>query len=319
VSAIPPPGGPTSPALLSAGLRVHRVEDDEDDYVLARDLLEHTGRPDVSLHWVRSAEAGRAALLGGAHDVALVDFRLGATTGIDLLRDVAADGCRTPVILLTGQGDRATDLAAMASGAADYLVKGETTAPMLERAIRYALERQRLLEEIRALSIVDELTGLHNRRGFFTLAEQHLRVARREGRELALVYLDLDGLKALNDRLGHEAGDRAIAGAAAALRGIFRTGDIVARIGGDEFAVLVSEPADVPGLLKRISDAFATHEATHEAAQEVTRGAAPAHLPFSAGVVLVDPSDGRTLDALLAEADAGMYAEKRARRASRAA
>ena len=304
-----------TPDARVAGLRVLLVEDDEDDYVLTRDLLQHMGRPDVVLHWVRSPEAGRAALLGEQHDVALVDFRLGATTGIDLLRDAVAEGCRTPVILLTGQGDRETDLAAMASGAADYLVKGETTAPMLERAIRYALERQRLLEEIRALSLVDELTGLHNRRGFFALTEQQLRIARRERRALALVYADLDGLKAVNDRLGHEAGDRAIVGAAALLRSVSRSSDIVARLGGDEFAVLVSDGAAAPLLLERLREAVATEAC----AQDARSPAAPAHVAFSVGVVVFDPSEEVTLEALLAEADARMYEEKHARRAARAA
>ena len=299
-------------ATPAATLRVLLVEDDEDDYVLARDLLEHTGRTGVSLCWESSYEGGREALLAGTHDVALVDFRLGATTGLELLRDTAAEGCRTPVILLTGQGDHETDVAAMQSGAADYLVKGETTPPMLERAIRYALERRRLLEEIRALSLTDELTGLHNRRGFLTLAGQQLRRARREARGLALLYADLDGLKAINDRHGHEAGDRAIAGAAAVLRRVFRTDDVVARLGGDEFAVLVGDADAAPLLHARLREELARERPPEHA----PGGEAP--LSLSTGLVAVAAADDRSLDVLMAEADARMYAEKRSRRMSAA-
>ncbi len=121
-------------------LRVLLVEDDEDDYVLIRDLLaEMEG---LALDWVDGYEEALRALERGAHDVCLVDYRLGEMSGLKLMREAAARGHRAPMILLTGRGDRTVDLEAMRAGASDYLLKGEIDAPTLERSIRYAFARR---------------------------------------------------------------------------------------------------------------------------------------------------------------------------------
>ena len=125
------------------------IEDDEDDYLIARDLLASgTGRYEIC--WEPDAAAGLATLVTGAHDVCLLDYRLGATTGLDLLARARAAGCDTPVILLTGQSDGDTDLQAMRAGASDYLEKGRLDSPTLERAIRYSLERRRAMQALEA-------------------------------------------------------------------------------------------------------------------------------------------------------------------------
>jgi signal transduction histidine kinase len=129
--------------------RVLLVEDDEDDYLIVRDLLGEAGIDASVLAWVTDYERGLAAVVAGDYDVALVDHGLGPRTGIDLLREARARGCHRPLILLTGQGDRQTDLAAMEAGATDYLVKGRFEAATLERMIRYAIEAQRLNDELR--------------------------------------------------------------------------------------------------------------------------------------------------------------------------
>src|SRR5690606_21705292 len=144
-------------------LSILLVEDDEDDYVLARATLTEGLGARFTLDWVNTPDEGLKRLDEGKYHIALVDHHLGSTTGIDILRTAIARGCRTPVIMLTGQDDRATDLDAMYAGASDYLVKSRVTGDLLERAIRYARERHRLLEEIRTLSLRDELTGLGNR------------------------------------------------------------------------------------------------------------------------------------------------------------
>src|SRR3954451_23483297 len=103
-------------------IRVLMVDDDEDDFVIVRDLLRDAGDGRYELNWVSSYEAGvRGACEGGAADVVLVDYRLGAYDGVRFVREVVARGCKAPVILLTGQGDRETDLAAMEAGAKDFL------------------------------------------------------------------------------------------------------------------------------------------------------------------------------------------------------
>jgi len=129
------------------------VEDDEDDYVLTQDLLAQIqglpGQgPKFDLEWVATYDAGLEAMKRNQHDVYLVDYRLGESNGLELLREALKRGCKAPIILLTGQGDHEVDLEAMKAGAADYLVKGQIDAQLLERSIRYAVERKRAEEEL---------------------------------------------------------------------------------------------------------------------------------------------------------------------------
>ena len=124
-------------------LRVLLVEDDEDDFLLTRDLLDDITMFDCRTQWAATYEAGRKAIAEDAFDVCLIDYRLGAHTGLELLREATASGFRAPMILLTGQDDREIDVEAMRAGAADYLYKGKVEVVELERAIRYALERRR--------------------------------------------------------------------------------------------------------------------------------------------------------------------------------
>jgi two-component system, cell cycle sensor histidine kinase and response regulator CckA len=124
-------------------VRVLLVEDDEDDFILARDLFKEIPGERFDVEWAQTFEAGLEALLRNQHDVCLLDYRLGAHTGLELLRTAIAKGCPAPIILLTGLGERKIDLEAMQAGAADYLVKSQLRADGLGRSIRYALERQR--------------------------------------------------------------------------------------------------------------------------------------------------------------------------------
>ncbi len=119
------------------------VEDDEDDFLLTRDLLAEIHTFDFKTHWAASYPAAKKAIAENDFDVCLVDYQLGEHTGLEFLREASAEGFRAPLILLTGQTDHAIDLEAMNAGAADYLVKGKTEPALLERAIRYALERRR--------------------------------------------------------------------------------------------------------------------------------------------------------------------------------
>lgn len=129
-------------------MRVLLIDDDEDEFVLYKDLLEEARGITFELDWADSYEDGLDQLLNGNHEASLIDYRLGAHTGIDLLMELRERGLRRAVILLTGQGDYEVDQSAMELGASDYLVKGEVGAATLERAIRYAVEQEKARERL---------------------------------------------------------------------------------------------------------------------------------------------------------------------------
>ncbi len=129
--------------------RVLLIEDDEDDYVLVKTLLSEVPMERFQVDWVRTYEEGIESVCRREHDVYLVDYRLGEQDGLDLLREAVAKGCENPVILLTGQGGYEVDLEAMRAGAADYLIKSQVTSELLERSIRYSIERKHTELELR--------------------------------------------------------------------------------------------------------------------------------------------------------------------------
>jgi signal transduction histidine kinase len=132
--------------MAELAVRVLLVDDDEDERVIVRDLLRRASTDRYELAWAPTYEQGLDAILAGSCDVCLADYRLGAKSGLDLLAAVTAQSIHIPVILLTGEGDRGLDLVATKTGAADYLVKGELTAALLERSIRYAVEHGRAVK-----------------------------------------------------------------------------------------------------------------------------------------------------------------------------
>ncbi|RUR72291.1 response regulator [Chlorogloeopsis fritschii PCC 9212] len=135
--------------MKNSPIRVLLIDDDEDDYILTRDWFGEFQVVECELEWVGSYQAARQKIASKQHDVYLVDYRLGEGNGLELLREAVANGCSAPLILLTGKGDREIDVEAMKAGAADYLEKSQLTAPLLERSIRYALERKQTEHKIR--------------------------------------------------------------------------------------------------------------------------------------------------------------------------
>lgn len=234
-------------------------------------------------------------------DAVLLDLSLPDETGLDTLRRIVAAAQGAVVVVMTGLGDEQLGVTSMQEGAQDYLVKGQVDARTLRRALRFAIERQSVLQK---LSHRDDLTGLHNRRGFLAQADQALKIARRQRTPFLLVFLDLDNLKAINDTFGHAEGNRALVEAADVLRRCFRQSDLLSRFGGDEFAAL----------------AFAAGEADDAVIRARLLGALDAVnvkpdrdylLGFSMGVLACSPTDETPIEVLLERADQLMYREKR--------
>ena len=127
--------------------RVLLVDDDHDDYTIMRDLFIEIEVGKIRLEWVDTYDAAIEKMLRNEHDVYLVDYLLGERNGLELLKEAIKEGCKAPIILLTGKGAREVDMAAMKAGASDYLDKSEIGASLIERSIRYAIERKRTLDE----------------------------------------------------------------------------------------------------------------------------------------------------------------------------
>lgn len=169
-------------------------------------------------------------------------------------------------------------------------------------------ERKNLEDKLRAAAITDELTGLFNRRGFFTLADQQCKLSDRTKRKLALLYLDLDGMKAINDELGHMRGDQALIDTANILGKSFRESDIIARMGGDEFAVLLSELSDTYNEMTAVNHLLTNIEIHN------TQGGRDYKLLLSVGASCYDPAFPCSVYDLLNRADALMYENKKTKK-----
>ena len=168
-------------------------------------------------------------------------------------------------------------------------------------------ERKRAESALQSLSLVDELTGLYNRRGFLAVTEQYLESFQRSDNGLVVLYADLDGLKGINDSLGHLEGDRALVRTAEVLKEAFRSSDIIARLGGDEFVLLASVGADesAESLTDRLQQKIALVNAQRNR---------PYNLSISIGVAHYDPNEACTIEELMGRADRVMYEEKRKKR-----
>lgn len=165
-------------------------------------------------------------------------------------------------------------------------------------------------EKLESLSLTDDLTGLSNRRGFFTLGQQQVKIARRLRNDIFLIYIDVDQLKRVNDTHGHPAGDRLLIAVATILKETLRESDIIARIGGDEFAVLAmrAQRGGEKALLSRLEDKVRAHNLA---------GPKRSQLSLSIGFVRHDPKKAASIEEFLAQADYLMYRQKRGKLAVR--
>ncbi len=204
-----------------------------------RGLLETNGSPRFQIEHVAGFDFAAGRLSSDDVDVLLLVMGSKRQRNA-ILQAARASAPDKPLVILSDEEDEALALEALQQGAQDFLASEHLDRAALARSLRYSIERHRLQEALQTLSLIDDLTGLHNRRGFLALAEQHLRMILRKGAAL-LVYVDLDDLKLINDRYGHLEGNRALIVTSNVLRACFRQSDILARVGGDEFCVLMTD------------------------------------------------------------------------------
>jgi diguanylate cyclase (GGDEF)-like protein len=284
-------------------IRVLVVEAADDDFRVTQDWLDAAPHLEFVVERAADLETALARLRTAAFDACLVDHDLPDGDGLELARAAQKSGVPAPIIMLSAAGTLELDLQAMALGVADYLDKKRLDPVRLERTIRYALARQRQAERLNQLAQYDELTGLANRSLFQDRLERALAWARRHERLVAVMILDLNDFKAINDGLGHLAGDRLLAIMAKRLRDRLRETDTVARLGGDEFAILIEDlakPEHAALVARKLLDTVAPPASVD--GQEVS-------VTASLGVALY-PRDGQTGPALVRQADRAMYRAK---------
>ncbi len=290
-------------------IRVLLVESDEEYIGEVRDGLSRSHPADLEIEAVSELSQALARLSQGGVDAILLSLDLADSQGMVTFDRAFAFAPDVPIIVLTREPDEEAAVAAVQGGAQDYLAKVEITPNMLVRAVRHAIERHRLFSALRSLSLIDDLTGLYNRRGFSDLGEQYLKLARRSGRGVTMAYLDLDQFKTINDSLGHHVGDRALLMVADILRATFRRSDIIARLGGDEFGVLALEAADESSelLVQRLRERIVDFNRSSPE---------PYQLSISIGMAHHDDDLRLRLGDMVAEADSAMYREKHGKRAA---
>jgi two-component system cell cycle response regulator len=274
------------------------------------DALAQIPRRPFMLEWAKGLEDGLARLHQNDIHAVLLSLASSGREGLAAIPRLTLAAPSVPVVILSNAYDETTSRWAVRMGVQDYLIWHETPPPLLGRVLHLAIERHHQRSELVSLLLLDPLTRLHNLRGLLVLAEEQFKVAARSRSPLTLIYFDLDGFKDLNDRYGHDAGDRALIQAADILRSSFRDADILARVGGDEFVALAleSETGVSERTLARVRKHLDAVNAAH-------RRSTP--LSFSAGWARYDPQKPCTLDELLAGADRHMYEAKREKKSSR--
>lgn len=290
-------------------IKVLLVDSDEQYVDELQDGLEPEQRALLDVEAVGELSQALARLTQGGLDLVLLSLDLDDSQGMVTFDRAYAFAPDVPFVVISENSDDERAVTTVQAGAQDYLVKSELTGGLLVRSVRHAIERHRLFSALRSLSLIDDLTGLYNRRGFSDLGEQYLKLARRSGRGVTMVYLDLDRFKTINDSLGHHVGDRALIKVGDILRATFRRSDIIARLGGDEFGVLALEAADESSetLVERLRERV---EDFNESSPE------PYQLSISVGMAHHDDDPRVRLDDLVAEADTEMYREKHDKRAA---
>lgn len=284
-------------------IKILLVEDNDVDAHLTQDILAEWSIEQFDITHVTRLSEAFTHLARERFDAVLLDLSLPDGYGLPTLRQMQAANPTIPIIVLSGVSDQTLALQAVQNGAQDYLVKGQGQPELLARSIRYAIERKRAEERLTYLAQYDQLTGLVNRTLFRDRLVQAMARSKRLQQPLGLMLLDLDRFKAVNDTMGHDVGDQLLKAVAGRLQECIREVDTVARMGGDEFTIILeglSCEQDIAIVARRITESLAEpfHLREHRASIGVSIG------------ITVYPSDDHEIDDLLKHADSAMYRAK---------
>lgn len=280
------------------------VEDNRSQAMMMEQMLRERGTGFEVAHVGTIADA-RDFLSASRVACILLDLTLPDAEGLDGLAEIKTVAPEAPVVVVTADNDAGRGIKAVQAGAQDYLIKGQMDSVQLGRAVEFAIERGRSEQALAHQALHDSLTGLPNRVLFLDRLSSSLAETTRRDGAVAVFFLDLDGFKGVNDRLGHLAGDLLLRTLAGRLLSWVRPGDTVSRFGGDEFIVLVRE-------ISGHEEAAEVAERLTEAVREpVDLDGEPVSLTPSIGIAL----GGASLrgEDLLEAADKAMYSAKRRR------
>ena len=285
-------------------IRALLIEDDEEDTAIFGRYIGQVRSYAVTVLRAETEEEAERTLAGEVFDVIFLDLNLGGRrSGLDFLRRLNDEGVDAPIVIVTGSGDEEKAVRAMKYGASDYLVKDSLSPELLERSIRsvrekHALQQEmgRMVRKLADVSVTDELTSIANRRHLMERLREEVDRSARTGHTFALIMIDLDHFKGVNDLHGHQVGDDVLKRFASALRENFRSTDLVGRYGGEEFCVLLPYTP--------LADARRVAEKLRAVAKTL-----PEPMPtVSVGVACWEPQS--TVESILHRADEALYRAK---------
>src|SRR3954462_10570650 len=282
--------------------KVLLIEDNPGDARLIREMIAEDPRAPFTLHSAERLAHGLEQLSAGEMSLVILDLSLPDSFGLETFAKVYAHSPAVPIIVLTGNDDHALALSAVKGGAQDYLVKNRLDRELLLRSMHYSIERKRYQVQLEHQANYDALTGLPNR----NLLHDRLRQAvhsQRNPRNIAVVFMDLDHFKFVNDSLGHSTGDKLLKAMGERLRSVLREGDTVGRVGGDEFVLILNDQSNEEVIYR------AMQRITAKVSEPLTLDGKEMYVTCSAGISLY-PQHGPDVDTLLKHADAAMYRAK---------
>ncbi len=271
-----------------------------------RSLLDRARSTQFEVDAATSVEDARSMLRANHYDVVLVDLSPDAQSGLSSLVRARKAGASVPVVVMADSAEEDLERTTLRLGAHDHLIKAELTSNLLARSLLHAVERNHLHRDLAVarqreqfLAKHDNLTGLLNRASLREHLKLALDDARRDNMKLAVLFIDLDGFKAVNDTLGHTAGDKVLKGVARRLSQSIRESDVLARIGGDEFVIAIRDANDDYAL------AWVLESIRSEMAKPFELNGRECWITASIGVAIF-PRDGTDAEPLIRSADAAM-------------
>jgi len=293
-------------STLQKPVNILLVEDNPEDAKQIQDLLKQSPSISFNVNQVDRLSKALNYLRKTAFDAIILDLSLPESFGLDTFLQIYNHAPDMAIIVIADEDIKSLAIEVIREGAQDYLIKKDLSVDHIVYSLLYAVERNRMRILLQQISFQDELTGLLNRRGFLSIAQQQFRIAQRENWGLLLVFADLDGLKEINDRFGHPVGDQALRTIGTILGECFRSSDVIARLGGDEFIVLAVNFAntDIAAIERRLKAKIDSQNAGNPRYQ----------ISLSYGVVRFDPRFETSLGDMISKADQKLYEHKKRKR-----